>query len=552
MVNKTIDKKAGLTADVLNQKWSFEIPPDPIPEDQITKTYNADIVVIGAGLSGLCTACSALDAGAKSVTVVTASSIPIGRGGSNNGVGSKYQKSIGLDSSKYENEHLVKIVQSMSSHNVNTELWGKWVNNSAESVDWMCDIMNAKGLKTAVEPGIDDPDRIITELASSHVFWNEEHPDGAVTGAKLQAKAYADTIIEMGGIIHYNTKAEQLIRDNNNTVRVSAVIAKDPEGNYVKYEAAKAVVLATGDFSQDKDMMAKYAPQVYKMFENIIDWDRPVRYNAGFRFNGLYPGDGHKMGLWVGAAWQRTFPNAPLMHTDWRVPFPSVAGHASFWGCSMNIHGKRFMSENVYISELSNVLYHLPEQKMFMVWDSAYAYTQEKWEEGTVIGYVNGIQPKTPEDMINKWNTDYEEGFLLRGDTIEDLIAQFHEKGLVDAERAAKTIEDWNKYCETGYDEEFQNNKSILHPIKEGPFYGAILDAKIGGNMLVSILGGLRTNTDLQVCEEDDTPIEGLYNVGAMVGDFYSNIYTLACFGQNLGALCCTIPYLLGRDLAKL
>ena len=132
MVNKTIDKKAGLTADVLNQKWSFEIPPDPIPENQITKTYNADIIVIGAGLSGLCTACSALDAGAKSVTVVTASSIPIGRGGSNNGVGSKYQKSIGLDSSKYENEHLIKIVQSMSSHNVNTELWGKWVNNSAD------------------------------------------------------------------------------------------------------------------------------------------------------------------------------------------------------------------------------------------------------------------------------------------------------------------------------------------------------------------------------------------------------------------------------------
>jgi hypothetical protein len=70
-----------LTADALNQKWSFEIPPDPITDDQITNTYTADIVVVGAGLAGLCTACSAL----------TASSRPIGRGGSNNGIGTKYQ-----------------------------------------------------------------------------------------------------------------------------------------------------------------------------------------------------------------------------------------------------------------------------------------------------------------------------------------------------------------------------------------------------------------------------------------------------------------------------
>jgi succinate dehydrogenase/fumarate reductase flavoprotein subunit len=237
----------------------------------------------------------------------------------------------------------------MSSYAVDTNMWGKWINNSAESVDWMCDIMNAKGLKTSLEFGYDDPDGFTTEIASSHTFWNEKYPNGALTGAGLQAKAYADTIIEMGGTIHYSTKAEQLVRENNNTGRVSAVIAKDPNGNYVKFAAEKAVVLATGDFSKDRDMMAKYSPMIYKMFENIIDWDKKVNYDASFVFNGIYPGDGHKMGLWVGAAWQKTHPNAAIFHTDFRVPFPSVAGHAAFWGVNMDIRGKRFMNENCNI-----------------------------------------------------------------------------------------------------------------------------------------------------------------------------------------------------------
>lgn len=551
MDSRTFENTA-VTADVLNQKWSFEIPPEAITDDQITNTYTADIVVVGAGLAGLCTACSALDAGAKNVVVVTASSKPIGRGGSNNGIGTKYQKSLGVDSTPKSAARLVKVTQAMSSFAVDTSMWGKWINNSGESVDWMCDIMNAKGLKTSLEFGYDDPDGITTEAASSHTFWNEKYPNGALTGATLQAKAYADTIIDMGGTIHYNTKAEQLVRENNNTGRISAVIAKDSNGNYVKFAAEKAVVLATGDFSKDRDMMAKYSPMIYKMFENKISWDKKVNYDASFAFNGLYPGDGHKMGLWVGAAWQKNHPNAAIFHTDFRVPFPSVAGHAAFWGVSMDIRGKRFMNENCNIGTLANVLYHLPEQKLFMVWDSAYAYTREKWNKGTVMGYVNGIPATTPEELVASWEKAASQGSLLKGDTIEALLAQFQGLGLVDIKTADKTIEDWNTYCDNGYDEEFQDNPKILNPVRTAPFYGAFLDGNTSGNMLVSICGGLRTNANMQVCEEDDTPIQGLYNTGIMTGDFYANMYTLVCFGQNLGAVNCTLSYLLGRDLAAL
>ena len=47
-----------------------------------------------------------------------------------------------------------------------------------------------------------------------------------------------------------------------------------------------------------------------------------------------------------------------------------------------------------------------------------------------------------------------------------------------------------------------------------------------------------------------DEPIPGLFNVGTMIGDFYSGVYTFAMEGMNYGATCITLPYLLGLDLA--
>ena len=43
-----------------------------------------------------------------------------------------------------------------------------------------------------------------------------------------------------------------------------------------------------------------------------------------------------------------------------------------------------------------------------------------------------------------------------------------------------------------------------------------------------------------------------MYCVGTMIGDFFAGTYNFGLPGQNLGACCCTLPYVLGRDLAKL
>ena len=77
--------------------YDFEVAPDPIPESDITETVDADIVVIGAGFSGLCCALSAAENGANVVMIERMDHV-IGRGGSIYAMNSKLTKEKGLDS----------------------------------------------------------------------------------------------------------------------------------------------------------------------------------------------------------------------------------------------------------------------------------------------------------------------------------------------------------------------------------------------------------------------------------------------------------------------
>ncbi len=62
--------------------------------------------------------------------------------------------------------------------------------------------------------------------------------------------------------------------------------------------------------------------------------------------------------------------------------------------------------------------------------------------------------------------------------------------------------------------------------------------------------GGIRCNEKLQVMNEDDEVIEGLYCLGSTVGDMYSNCYPTNFPGRNLGGTCLTFGYVTGRHLA--
>ncbi|MDR0515303.1 MAG: FAD-dependent oxidoreductase [Coriobacteriaceae bacterium] len=526
------------TPEDLKRKWAFEIPPDPIPEAQIAETVDADLVVVGCGTSGLLTAISALEHGMKNVVIVSASKAPVSRGGSNNTVFSKYMAEQGMK--KIPIKYYQKEI-SQQYNNVNQALWYKFYNNSEETMDYLIDLMTSKGYYVGMEINANIPeDDLYYQPFSSHAFLDGKEFATPGTAQPLLVATVAAEFEAKGGKIFYQNKAEQLIREGNNTGRVSAVIAQRLEdGSYARYNAAKAVVLATGDFSKDRDMMYKYAPSFAPVLEEAGTFEIPVDYDKGLDpfVPGLMPGDGQKMGLWVGAAWQKNVPNTLMGATIGAGPAGTYA--QGFPGLIVDRNGKRFMNEFASNRLAGMSAWHTDGSQCFAIWDTKYASYPNMWHDTW-----DSKSPTTPPDQVLAgWDQGIAAGFYFKADTLDDLIKQL---GLP-LEATKATIERYNGFCATGQDLDFYKREEGLTSIDAGPFYGAVSRTPD----FLTVLGGLRTNSDLQVCEEDDTPIPGLYNVGTMIGDFFGGIYTFQIQGANYGACCCTLGYVTGKYIAE-
>ena len=528
-----------LTAENVDDvKWAFEIMPEewPVAEDLITTEYTNDIVVVGAGLSGLCTAVSAKEMGAD-VRVFTASSIPMGRGGSNHALGTKVQKAMGIDYTPDtpEGRHAAKVEKLSASFFIDERKWSDWLGHSAEAMDWMIDKMESKGMYVDLESNYTDPDGIMTVPRGAHNFYASSGIGGAILGAPICASNYAEIFTEMGGEIEYNMRGLYLIREDNNTGRVSAIVAQNMEtGEYVRYNANKAIVLATGDFSRDADMMAKYSPWVWKLFKNCLRTDE-YDYDAGLTYNGLYHGDGHKMGLWIGAGWQKTPTCAPMVNCAAQGP---SLGAENFSGINLSSDGKRYHNECVNFAYGAIAILQRPDHIAYSVWDADYSKLHDVWN-----GFMGSL---TSDEQLQAWINS---GQYIMADTIEELLDKLGFEGEA-KENAIKSIEDYSRYADQGVDEEYHVAPEVLRPIRTPPFFGARTTFNFSACTFLTICGGLRTNEYLQVCEDDDTPIDGLFNTGIMIGDYYAGCYNFVMPGMNLGGVCNCLSYLLGRRLA--
>jgi succinate dehydrogenase/fumarate reductase flavoprotein subunit len=512
-------------------KYSFEIAPDPIPDSQISETKEADVIVVGAGTSGLCAAMAALEEGAK-VIVFAKGQGPVGRGGSNFAVYSKYMKE--LDIPKLEADPYLRMQIMVNQFNVDTTKWYKWYNNSEEAMDWLIDHMAKSDYELHLEQGnrgMDPEDPIYSPLGTH--CWTSADMQRAGDGQPFVVETLAKQAAEAGAEIYYKMDAQQLVREDNNTGRVTAVIAKDADGKFIKFKGTKAIILATGDFSADKEMMEKYCPQGLPYAVNI---DKDVDPENGKVYGGLFKGQGQKMGLWVGAAWQHAYPNAPMMGArldGTALPYDLPNG------CILNANGKRFFNEEITGGFMTNLQQQQPGNKICHIWDTAYAEAAKPWYL-TKTAY--GTEPASPADMIATWDASAEEGKLFKADTLAELIQKMELP-----ESTLDEIEKYNGFCDSGEDTDFYKNAKFLRSIKEGPFYGSASTSIT----FLTVMGGLRTNINMQVCDANDQPIPGLYNVGTMIGDQFASCYTFQVPGHNLGMNCVTFGYLTGKYVAK-
>ncbi len=137
----------GMNAARWNEKWSFEIPPEAITDDQIVDTVEADVVVVGAGTSGLVVANTAAEAGLD-VVVVSASEKPVARGGSNGVVYCKVFERDGLD--RIDPSMIEKEIYC-AANKVDQKKWYTYYAHSEESANWAIDLMEQAGYKVISE-----------------------------------------------------------------------------------------------------------------------------------------------------------------------------------------------------------------------------------------------------------------------------------------------------------------------------------------------------------------------------------------------------------------
>lgn len=531
------------TAATMDRKWSFEIPPEPIADSDIAETIEVELVVVGCGTAGLMTANSAAEEGVDTI-IVSASSKPTSRGGSNNAVYCKAFEREGFERvplSQYEKEIFLQ------THKVDQRKWYKHYNNSEEAMNWTCDLMEKAGYGITIEIGTPDDEDSLYLQRTAAVGWDLNGRTPPEEGLEVVTGKMQPLLVwelarhleeDLGGKIYYKNIAEQLIREDDNKGRVTAVICKREDGTYAKYIGKKAIVLATGDFSGDRDMMHRFCPETAgyvadEVYDNEPDWDHP------FKYGGIFKGQGQKMGLWVGAAWQKGFPNC-TMGAFWG-PGPRNL-YSNHLGLLVDRDGKRFMNEYCIGPLASQHIMMLPERKAFAIWDAGYAKHEAVSGDWTNDSMMTGDEAVA--SVIASWEQAASNNgkTYVMGDTLEEVI----EKLGLPAE-TIDTVKRYNTLAAGGVDEDFHKKAEHLHVIEEGPFFGEVTDS-FG---FLTVLGGLNTNENMQVCDADDKPIPGLYNVGTMVGDMFSGTYSFMIEGACYGMTCITFGRLTGKYIAE-
>lgn len=481
--------------------------PEPIDESQITETEEADLVIVGIGTAGLTCAVKAAQGGA-SVIMLAKDSEPSSQGGSNFAINSRLTKELGVE---LDIETVLRHSMQTQGYQVSEGQWAIFARESGRGMDWLMDLVEPYGIKVTLEmPENAGAGALLGEYPGSHVFYGgpKDQPFGDQPDV---LDALVDVLVnELGQKTYFNTTARQLVRDEEGAGRVSAVVAQKEDGTYVKYTGTKAVVLATGDYANNPDMVAKYCP----LAEGMVSMKAPANNT----------GDGHLMAQWVGAAMQRCRSHGAM-----------IFGSLNYRNLAVNCHGERFMSER------SNNGYGGIQGLMqdgryyYQIWDSDFA---NQWQDAPAR---YGMDSATPESMAASFEEGAETGEIIKASSLEEL-AQIME---VPQDTLKQTVERYNTLCSRGSDEDFFKSADVLFPVEKAPYYAR----RVEPSLLIT-LGGLDVTDEMEVRDESHEVIEGLYALGAIAGNFFGGPYTTYFAGLNMGRSVC-FGHLLGERLAQ-
>ena len=529
--------------------WLGEAPA--ISDDQVEEELTADVVVVGLGAAGVPAARAAAEAGAK--VVCLESSSHLNSVASDMAIfGGQTQAQWGRGDGFLDKKMVVNMHMEECSHHVSQSIISRYYDESGAALDWF--VGASKNLYMAPESYAEIPADAQANymfpykypMPETYDYTKEDLPCYPTSvGFSSLATVMADNLqaaVDAGAEVRYSTKGVELILNDEGAVAGIYAQAAGSDG-YIKI-TAPSVILATGDYLGNEDMMKFYAPECVENGINIlsIDLDDEGNYTN--------VGEGHKMGAWAGAAIEQW--HAPMIHhmgggagADGR----GVIGNNGYlW---LNLRGKRFMNEDLPGQQLENQVELQPQRKAYQFFDASWPeqlayfpaahgvaciYRDEPLPEYTASGLR--INVRTPADI----DAAVEEGRCLKADTIDELLGMIEG---MDVETAKASIERYNELARAGEDTDFFKSPQRLFALENGPFYAA----ECGCALTLGNLGGLESDEDCHVYNTDRELIPGLYAAGATQGGRFAVQYPISLKGLSCG-MCMVYGKIAGENAA--
>ena len=409
-------------------------------------------------------------------------------------------------------------------------------------MDWIMDMTDSAGLHTNLyyptttgadaelidkwpnptgfPPGWNYRDENYIEYPTDH-RWNN------ATNQRLMLGVLESNARKRGVDIYYNTRAAQLLRGTKG--RVTGVLAETSQGDYVQFKANKAIVLCTGDYGSNPEMMEKYCPQAAALASsrrNMVATGGPVNLATPRNMlpKAVNTGDGHIMAMQIGAVMELS-PHAPMAHMS------GAMGTDAF--LRVNKYGEQFGNEDAETQSLANQC--LQQGGFWTVFD-------DSWEEdvpkmGPGFFRIVRANDKTRAQFLAKLKS----GSLLQANTIAELAGKMS----VPLETLRAVIERYNELAKLGKDLDFGKRGDRLTAIDKPPFYAGWSS----GPGFFVVLGGLVVNLKLQPLDANGNVIEGLYLAGNTVGRRFANDYPVLLPGLS-HSMAWTHGYLAGKYAA--
>ncbi|OCG01781.1 flavocytochrome c [Gilliamella sp. wkB308] len=417
--------------------------------DPNDKSY--DIVVVGSGGAGLASAIRAHDLGAS---VVVVEKMPVIGGNTNkasagmNAAETKFQKLKGIVDSK---DLFYKETLAGGKNKNNPELLRYFVENAPDAIDWL----DENGIELSG----------ITTTGGMSIDRTHRPASGAAVGGFL-ISGLVKNLNKRGIEVMLDTNVTEIVTENHKVVGVK-VVEEDGTNYIIK---AKAVVIATGGFSANREMVEKYRPDL----KGFVTTNHKGATGSGIMIL-------EKLGAGTVDMGEIQIHPTVEQTTSYLIS-ESIRGGGAIL---VSQEGKRFVNELDTRDKVSADIIKLPEHYSYILFDQ-----QVRDENKAVEEYVSN-------DLVVQ----------------ADSIAELANKLSIDVDNLSKTIERYNQFVINKQDEDFGRTTGMRHPINTAPFYAIKIAPGVHHTM-----GGVTINTETQVLDNDKHVIKGVFAAGEVVG----------------------------------